>query len=849
MSIPSIGGLRWFFGINYQHDNDVDEILGQNFNYPQNVYLKEDPSNSDIVGLFTGENMVEQFNRDSSGRYWPGAENNTASILTRSGTGATDEFALHSPEGAVTRFFGLDAAVPEQGRIKSITDRYGNQQSYAWNAQDIGGGQKLMQLTRVTDGYGRDIDYAYYNNDLAAGYRLKEITDFIGRKITFQYESGRLAAIVCPSINSAASGNTFADGTAYVFDYDGSGRLNKIWFPKQCAPHVSSVRTVNVASVRSSATPRYEVTYDAQSRVQAEKVGDGTTAGGTYSFSYTTSGLPSNIIDPSDPIVSRTTVTDRNGNITVCDFNASRLVVRKEVQANRNKNSLQSGPYVTWTRYNGLNQPLETVFPDGNTLFHEYNDGLVSGIPETENKRLGLLNTTEKRIGNTIGVAVPSGRNQASNGQTNLSRKYFYDPLFNELCASIEARGLPVDGSTFFDPQNGGTASAERYASVHFYDYQEDTINGVKNDTSLQALLFPDDNSTDAANMISDLITQVQADMSGAGLSSSLAFDMGLGDINGDGVSNSHRGSVVKLHHPPVALVGGANQDRDEIFTVNHRGQVTTNTSPEGNVTVTLRHRFDDPDGGGHGDGTVPPGEAAQQYGWIKEVRVDVDPASVASLVGSTGDLSSFTLKVNRDSAVQPNTSSYEALQGQFTLYDQLGNVLTEIDPRSHTTTTARTELGEAYRVTAPTPYGYKREFYFDANRNMEREDIEDIVVSLDASEHFTPTGTGTTANLPTTTGSGGSIRSGWFTNEYEYDLLDNKTKDEIDATGSTPAVLTTAYEYDANENLVKVTKPDKNLIEYDYDERDLRIAQRVGEVLAGSTSTPATPAVTVWGL
>lgn len=847
VSIPSIGGLQWFFGINYQHNSDVDGILGEHFNYPQNVYLKEDPNDSNLVGLFTAENMVQQFNRDASGRYWPAAGNSTASILTRSGAGASDELALHAPEGTVTRFYGLDVAVSEQGRIKSITDRYGNQQTYAWNAQAIGGGQTLMQLTKVTDGYGRDIDYTYYNNDPAAGYRLQEITDFMGRKINFQYESGRLAAIVCPSINSAATGNTFADGTAYVFEYDGSDRLVKIWFPNQCAPHVGSSRTVNVASVRSSATPRYAVTYDGQDRVQTETVGDGTTAGGTYTFSYSTSGLPFNLINPSDTIVSRTTVTDRNGNIAVYDFNAARMVVREEVQDNRSKNSLQNGPYVTWTRYNALNQPTQTVFPDGNTLLREYDDGRVSGITETDNRRLGLLKQTTMQIGNSIGVAVPSGRNQPSNGQVKLQRKLFYDPLFNELCATIEPRGLPVNGSSYFDPQNGGAASAERYAAVSFYDYQEDTVNGVKGDTGLQLLLFPDDNPTDAANKISDLIAQVQADMSAAGLSSGLAFGMGLGDINGDGVTDSHRGSIVKRHHPPVALVGGASQDREEILTVNYRGQVTTHTSPEGNVTVTLRHRFDDPDGGGHGDGTVPPTEAAQQYGWVKDARVDVDSASVASLVGSTGDLSSFTLMVSRDSAVQPNASSYEALQSQFTLYDQLGNVLTEIDPRGHTTTTARTELGEAYRVTASTPYGYRREFYFDANRNTEREDIEDVVVDLDAGEHFTPTGNGTTANLPTTAGSGGSIRSGWFTNEYEYDLLDNKTKDEIDATGSTPNRLTTTYGYDANQNLVQVTKPDKNLIEYDYDERDLRIAQRVGEVLGGSTSTPVTPAVTVW--
>ena len=106
------------------------------------------------------------------------------------------------------------------------------------------------------------------------------------------------------------------------------------------------------------------------------------------------------------------------------------------------------------------------------------------------------------------------------------------------------------------------------------------------------------------------------------------------------------------------------------------------------------------------------------------------------------------------------------------------------------------------------------------------------------------PSGSGNTAHVPVQAGPGGSVRPGWFTNLFSFDLLDNKTQEDIDATGSTPASLVTAYQYDPNQNLIRITKPQGNTVEYDYDERDLRIAMRVGQ---DPGALPAEPgAVTV---
>jgi hypothetical protein len=93
------------------------------------------------------------------------------------------------------------------------------------------------------------------------------------------------------------------------------------------------------------------------------------------------------------------------------------------------------------------------------------------------------------------------------------------------------------------------------------------------------------------------------------------------------------------------------------------------------------------------------------------------------------------------------------------------------------------------------------------------------------------PTGNGMSgfgvAQVPTQPGPGGTLRPGWFSNLYAFDLLDNKVSQDIDATGSDPASLVTTYARDPNQNVVKMTLPEDNTVEFDFDERNLRIAKR----------------------
>lgn len=858
-SISSIGA-GWALDLNYLAGNGNDGILGKGFNYPQNIHLEKLPGGN--VQLVTGYQTRSDFNKTGPNTYEPTADNNTRAVLTRTGSGTNDEFTLTNSTGTVTQFYGFDPAVNTPGRVKSITDRHGNEQSYVWTrvgSQD--------QVETVTDSYGRTVTYSYYGSE--QNYRLREIEDFLGRKFNFQFDAkGHLVAVVLPSVLRAAEGNTFPGGTAYVFEYDVNNSrperqddLIRIWYPNQTLPFIDvETRTVDVERVNADAMPRYIVEYgqdptdiDFWGKVIHETVGDPDNGvGGTYSYLYTTEGLPANIIDPADPIVQRAVITDRNGNQRVYDFNARNMVARKEVLSTRMKNSLEATSFVTWTKYNIHNQPLVIVYPEGNSVEYTYEDGTVAGISGTYNKRVGLLLKETQLPGNSIGIPSRAG----SNGQTELTRRHFYDPIFNQRCAVIERRGNPIaPGSTYFTPQNGGTtptdADRSRYARITYFDYQKDTSATVKNDPDLQALLDL------TASEIQALIDHVDAQMKAEGLPT--GFEMGLGDINGDGTGNGtgvdapHLGNIVKVKHPSVRLIGSTaitTQRREELFTSNARGQTTTHTDPEGNLTVYVRYPFADPEGDGE---FVSPGLGNKQYGRLKEMHVDADPNEVMSMVGEDGDLIDFIpyddipynvsnglSRTNTPGIYQDLVTRHEGGSAgggcSSCAYDPLGNPLATTDPKGFTARFERNELGEVYRQISPEPYNYTTETYYDANRNVTRVDVEDQVVVYTSDDpssadygHFSPSGSGSTAHVPMKPGPGGAVRPGWFTNLFTYDLLDDKIEEDLDATGSSPSSLVTTFEFDPNQNLIKITKPEGNTVEYDYDERDLKIAERIG--------------------
>ena len=534
LTIPSIGDMTWSFALNYQSNYAIDSIVGKGFNYPQNIYLEREgaapagsgPIDGDKVILNTPLNTKETFVfRQNPDRF---VGFGTSSLLGRSGDGPTEEYTLSSRHGVVSKFFGFDRSMPTPGRVKSITDRYGNSQQYEWQLASEPGPCPLVQLAQVTDPYGRQIVYRYYDNDPNAGYRLQEIEDSLGRKLTFQYENGHLVAVMLPVLNQTVSGNEFPLGTAYVFQYEDDcdgGLLTKIWFPNQATPFIEEpspgVRAVKLHGQggiydTATAVPRYTVSYNSLSQVSSVTIGDPNPAagvGGTISYDYAdlAQGAVLNVIDPlpDNPsegfyreLKKRITVTDRNGNITESYLDTLGRTWKRVVKANRNKNSLQAAEYVTWFRYDPMSQLILVVFPEGNSVSYSYETGAIPGTIWTASepyaKRVGLLIEQDRRPDNP-NANLPRPRQIVANHNTPmnglLSVLYFYEPLFNQLCATVEERGNPIDlMGNFFFPQNGGpvpsSGNRSRYASVISFDYQKNPAAFVATDAVLQAKLL-----------------------------------------------------------------------------------------------------------------------------------------------------------------------------------------------------------------------------------------------------------------------------------------------------------------------------------------------------------------------
>jgi hypothetical protein len=115
-------------------------------------------------------------------------------------------------------------------------------------------------------------------------------------------------------------------------------------------------------------------------------------------------------------------------------------------------------------------------------------------------------------------------------------------------------------------------------------------------------------------------------------------------------------------------------------MTTNARGQVTTQTDPEGNLTVYVCYPESDPEGDG---AFIAQNLSNKQYGRLRMQIVGADPDDVLSLVGTDGDLVDFIpgiiTRTNTPGVYQKLTTRYEGSSTggcSSCAYDQLGNPL-----------------------------------------------------------------------------------------------------------------------------------------------------------------------------
>ena len=859
LAIPSLGGFTWRFTVVYRHPQGqggntpwpFESALGKNFTFPQDAVIEKDPAEAGEVMVRTPEmtriSYPAQGARKAEGHLFPSG----------------DKMILTASDGTRTTFYNPYINAPYAGRISRIEDRFGNTMRYYYRGESLECDTESTSgppgtLCAVVDGYGRKIKYSYddpgYNDSPKTG-RLTTVRDFIGRELNFHYDShGRLTAAILPAVTERAAGDRgFPVGTAYVFEYDNDS-ISRVWYPNQCVaayemgPEGNLIRT---ASPTAGATPRYQVEYDDQKRVTFVTVADpehGT--GGTYSYlgGYRTyaPGEREHLYSGED-IRRSTEAYDRNGNKREYHFDSSGQLLSLVEHRNRagvSAKLIGHDEYVTDFIYNNDGQVIRKRLPRGNEIeFHYYPAFQILGENEGYWRMHGLL---WKRVEH--GVIDSAKRTWDA-----LVSIFLYEPLFCQLAVFVDPRGSPT---------------------VRLFDYQALAFADLIKHERLQKILFPETLSgatyPSFTNQLKDVLSKVwefneqawnmhranyEPMLSGGRDLNSLLTDDGLlgragpnqpfllgSDLNAvppDRDIPDIQGAAVRLIHPHVEMPDGNRQYRHEAFTVNKRGQVTTRTDPEGNITIFQRHPHNQP----NGTHVVAGNTESRQYGWLSAVHVDVNPDQVLALVGGGrdgADMTDFAGIAIPGGARERNDYGYQSLYVLYPDYDQLGNVRDLRDARYVQTQIERNEMGAPIRVREGVrgeTYLSLREFHYDANGNVIREFTEDLTVHTGENQRFTVERNGNTAHIPLQGGPGGRARNGWFVTERMFDLLDNVIEERIEAAAPDRAardvddqVLITRFRYDANENLIRIVKPEGNTVAYQHDERDLLIAEQHGE-------------------
>jgi RHS repeat-associated protein len=648
------------------------------------------------------------------------------------------------------------AALTEGGsRLTALRDRNDNRMQFEYN--DLG------QLSRVLDTMGRAILYSYE----AASSLLSEVRDFTGRTIRFEYDAqGDLVAVTGPAVTGTPNGNDFPAGKTGKYTYS-SG------YPDSRLNHkMISVTAPNEVAIAGPPciVARYDLDLlspDVGRLTQLTCGGvnaSGVTAGGTIQYQYNSLLHEAARLNTA---IFQNTVTDRNGNTAQYQFNRLGNIIQVR-RFPRGLRSHEPDYYQTQFQYNADGLLLFVTKPLSNTIALTYD-----------------FNSSDRfQQGNLLSIIKKPDPSRGGD-QTSITTTMTHEPVYNHLLTFTSGRG----NDPTYVPQNGGANSAARYTTVYTYDYQEG-----ENYASLGVELgIPES----------------------AARTRLAAIPMNLGDVNGHHTTDRIHGDRVRTTRAPVTLLTGSNESVIEgstrqpivsLYTYNQGGQIISRTDPEGNVTEYSYYPEDNPNGDGQ---KFTPGVGGGPFGYLQQITIDITSNPI------------------RDSRTNPTPASI--VSGYK--YDLVGNVTRRIDGRGIATDYFVNQLNQVVQVTGASAhnlladavaepidlvdFGYLSCFYFDANNNVVRAQIED---------------------RGNTSGTGGFVDR-----LFSYDILNHRV--QITNQVSANKTVVWQYRYDANGHRTLAIQPESNANASLYDERNLLFQTVLGTTMA-TTGTLSPPLV-----
>ncbi|MHB8633539.1 MAG: RHS repeat-associated core domain-containing protein [Thermoplasmatota archaeon] len=369
-------------------------------------------------------------------------------------------------------------------------DRLTNGANGALILEHVGGTKETFDAhgyrVAVQDVMGNNV--TFWNDPVGKPYQVR---DAHGRITLFEYSSRNLTRI--RDWTGRDTTITYANGDLHSITYpaNATGQRATITF--------TYTRQHDLQSATNAAGAAYlQNDYDASERVQNQTYGDG-----RWHISY-------------NRTLSQTSVTDRDGNNVTWTYVSPSWPVPKKKQEFSN-NNVRPGDATSYTTKYAFARNLELTQLT-----------LPSGL--NENWTYDLFNANPIAHGNLLQQSV------TPTSGAPVTTSYTYEPLYQGLRSETSPNG----NNASYTPQNGGTATSQRYTTYYYYGQDETT------------------------------------------------------DLNGDGVTGAPIGRVVLIQHPSVNTHGvpdsnmqaaSGNQARLECFQYNARGQVTRHIDVDGSTT------------------------------------------------------------------------------------------------------------------------------------------------------------------------------------------------------------------------------------------------------------------------
>ena len=458
-----------------------------------------------------------------------------------------------------------------RGWLVSRSDKNGNALQFIRDKEDL--------LRVIIDTQGREYRFSYekktafrVEHDLLV--RIEDVTG--GRSVRYEYDSNL-------DLVAATSPGGRREEYVYSSDPDPALRHNmlRVIAPNQVADGDRTAVVTNIYSQSGLTKDRITGQLLGGRRTIELLNDDGeeeVSAGGTFSFRYTEASPPPPPPPPSSPAsvpptpppppldplnygVLSTTVTDRRGNTLHYTFNVlgNPITYRDEEG------------YPTHYTYNADGLLRSTEFPNGQIEYFGYNT--EAALPYNRGNLLFHLR-------------LPS------DGGAGVMTSYEYEPLYGQVTRTTSTEGFRA----IFQPPEPGQSDADfvedalgnaddTFSTLVIYDYQEST-RPIREEDKIFGL---------STRLIDELI------------------DRGLGDVNGDGTTDSVAGQPVAFRKHlvsapvpqeiwtyisynewglPITVVDP--EGSRQTFTYHDSGYVAENVKDPGNLSITTRATYNE---------------------------------------------------------------------------------------------------------------------------------------------------------------------------------------------------------------------------------------------------------------